>query len=107
MTNAKNLISQSEPPAPKVIMVDKKMRTGVYILSGGAGASATPEKLITINKRNMRSPAMSPPRKYPIPNQDINILITEKSNYSATFRKNPPGFKSLINEAHDPNSTEY
>ena len=26
----------------------------------------------------MKSPAMSPPRKYPIPNQYINILITQQ-----------------------------
>ena len=42
VTNAPNLISQSEPPAPKEIMVDKKIRTGISVLSGGTGASANP-----------------------------------------------------------------
>ena len=44
--NEPNLISQSEPPAPKEIMVDPKMRTGVSVLSGNTGASATPGKRI-------------------------------------------------------------
>ena len=51
------------------------MRTDVYILSVGTLASVTPEKHIPGNKRNMKSPEMSPPRKYPISNQDINKLI--------------------------------
>ena len=49
---------------------------------------------------------MSLPRNYPIPNQDINILITEKyQSIPLHLEKFPPGFKSLINEAHDHNST--
>ena len=44
VTNAPSLIRQSEPPAPKVIMVDNKIRTDVSLLSVGTGASVTPEK---------------------------------------------------------------
>ena len=40
--NASNLISQSEPIAPKLIMVDNIMRTDVSILSVGTGAIVTP-----------------------------------------------------------------
>ena len=43
----------------------------------GTGASVTPETCIPRKKRNMKSPAMSPPRKYLIPNQDINIIFTK------------------------------
>ena len=59
-------------------MVDDKMQTDVYIFSGGTEASVTPEKCIPRKKRNMKLPAMLPPRKDPIPNKYINILITEK-----------------------------
>ena len=52
------------------------MRTDVSILYGGTGASVTTERRIP-RKSNMKPPAMSPPRKDPIPNQDINRLITE------------------------------
>ena len=41
MTNAPNLISQSETLAPKLIMVDKKIRTDVSILYGGMGSIVT------------------------------------------------------------------
>ena len=106
--NAPNFISQSEPSAPKVIIVDNKMRTGASILSEGTGASVTPEKLIPKKKSNMKSPAMSPPRKDPIPTQDINRLISKKDKILPPhLAKYPPGFKLLINDAHDPNSTEY
>ena len=44
-------------------MVDNKIRTDVSLLSVGKGTSVTPEKLIPINKSNMKSPAMSPPGK--------------------------------------------
>ena len=55
----------------------------------------------------MKSPAMSSPRTYPIPNQNINILITEKyQSLPPYLSKFPPGFRSLLNYAHGPNSTE-
>ena len=66
-TNAPNLISQSEPPATKEIIVPK-MQTDLSILSGTTGSSITPEKRITT----------SPPIKDPIPNQDKNTLGIEK-----------------------------
>ena len=78
MTNTKLFISQSEPSSPKVIMVDKKMRTDVSILSGGTGSSVTPKKRIPIKQRNMKSPGILTPRKDPIPDQDSNTLITQK-----------------------------
>ena len=50
---------------------------------------------------------MLPPRKYPIPNQDINRIITEKYQSAPTHSaKHPPGYKSLLNNAHDTNITE-
>ena len=58
-------------------MVEDKMQTYVSILSGVTGASVTPDKRIPRKKRNMKSPVMSPPRKYPIPNQDINRFTTK------------------------------
>ena len=83
------------------------MRTDVSIVSVGTGASVTPEKYTPRNKRSMKPTAMLPPRKDPIPNQDINILITKKYQIlSPHLAKFPPGFKSLINDANDPNSTE-
>ena len=84
VTNAPNLISQTESPAPKEIMVDNKIQTGVYILSGATVASVTPEKVIPRKKKNMESLVMSPPRNYPIPNQDINRLWTKKRTNSST-----------------------
>ena len=55
----------------------------------------------------MKSPAMLPPRMDPIPNQDINILITKKyQSLPPHLEKYPPGFKSLLNHAHDHNSLE-
>ena len=42
VTNAKNLIIQYEPSAPKEIIVEEKMRTDVSILSGETGAIVTP-----------------------------------------------------------------
>ena len=41
-------------------------------LTGGTRASVTPEKRLPKNK-NKRSLAMSPPRKYLIPNQDKKL----------------------------------
>ena len=43
MTNVQNFIGQSEPPAPDVIMVDKKIRTDVSLLSIGMGYIVNPE----------------------------------------------------------------
>ena len=42
VTNAPTLISQPEPQALKVIMVDNKIRTDVSLLSVGTGDSLTP-----------------------------------------------------------------
>ena len=41
VTNAPKLISQSEAPSPKEIMVDK-IRSDISVLSGVTGASVTP-----------------------------------------------------------------
>ena len=54
VTNAPKLIGQSEPPAPKEIMVDKTIRNDVSILSGGIGASVTPERCIPGKKNSMK-----------------------------------------------------
>ena len=50
---------------------------------------------------------MSPLRKDMIPNQYINRLSTKKfQTFPPHLAKFPPGFKLLLNEAHDHNSTE-
>ena len=46
-TNAPNLISQSELPAPKEQMVDNKIRSDIYLLSVGTGASTKTRKTNT------------------------------------------------------------
>ena len=84
VTNASNVISQSEPSSPKLIIVDEKMGTDVSILSGAIGASVAPEKRIRNNKRNRKSSATSPLSKDPIPNKDINRLFTKN------YQKLPP-----------------
>ena len=53
----------------------------------------------------MQSPAMSPPRKDPNPNKDINRLITQKDpSLPPIIEKYPNGYKQLFNDTHDPNS---
>ena len=76
-TNAPNLISQLEQPAPKK-MADPKMRTDVSVLSVGTCNSLTPEKRIPGKKKNTKSLAMMPPRKDPITNQYKDVLGTKK-----------------------------
>ena len=49
-----------------------------YGLIGETRASVTPEKRIPRKKRNIKSLAMSPPRKDPIPNKDKNNLDLQK-----------------------------
>ena len=86
--------------------MNAKIRNDVSVLSGGTNDSVTIVKRIPINKRNMKSPAMSPPRKYPIKNQYINRFITEQDPSLLPIKsKYPPGFKPLFNDAHDPKST--
>ena len=106
VTNWTNLITQSEAPAPEVIVMDK-LWTDLSANSGSPGetrVSATPEKRIPRKKINIKSLATSPPRKYPIPNQDKNNLGLQKYQclppHVPPF---PPGFKSLRNEANDDN----
>ena len=68
------MISQSEPPVPKEIMVNPNIQTDVSVFSTvTTGASVTPEKRIPIDKRNIKSLATSPPGKDPIPNQDKTL----------------------------------
>ena len=75
-------------------MVDKKIPTDVSVLSGATGASVTLEKRIPTKKKNMKSLAMSPPIKYPIPNPDINILGNETDRIlPPQLAKYFPGYK--------------
>ena len=70
------MITQSEAPAPEVIVAEK-LQTDLSvnsILTGETRASVTPEKRIPGKKGNIKSLATSPRRKYPIPNQDKNTL---------------------------------
>ena len=58
-------------------------------------------------KSNIKSPTISPPIKYTITHQDINILITKQDpSLPPNIAKYPPGYKPLFNDTHDPNSTE-
>ena len=106
-TNGTKLITQSEAPAPEVIVVDKLL-TDLSVNSGLTGetrSSATPEKRITKNKINKKSLAMSTPKKDPIPNQDKNTLGIQK--YQCLLSHAPSlssGFKSLRNKANDDNT---
>ena len=78
------------------------MRTDIYFFSGATRANITPEKLIPIKRRKIKSLATSPPRKDPIPNPDKNTLGIEKYQSLPTHvPKLPPGFKYLRNEAND------
>ena len=75
VTNEPNLITQSEALSSKLIVVDK-IRTNISVNSGLTGetrASVTPGKKNLRKKRNKKSLAISPPRNYPIQNQDKNI----------------------------------
>ena len=50
----------------------------------------------------MKTLAMSPQRKDPIPNQDINRLRTKKYlSLPPQLAKYCPGFKSLLNKAEE------
>ena len=74
------MITQSEAPAPELILVDK-LWTDLsfnYRLTEETRASVTQEKLIPRKKRDIKSLATSPPIKYPIPNQDKNNLGLQK-----------------------------
>ena len=72
------------------------MLTDVSVFLAETGASATPEKLIPRKKKNIKSLAMSPQRKDPIPNQDIDMLGTEKDqSLPPQWAKFRPGYKSL------------
>ena len=71
-------------------------------MSVGTGSSLTPERRIPRKKNNMKSLAMFPPGNYPIPNQYINRLSTEKDqSLPPQLSKYCPRYKSLINEAED------
>ena len=64
VTNLSNLITQSEAPAPEVIVVDK-LQIDLSVnsrLTGETRESVTPEELLHRKKRNIKSLAMSPPR---------------------------------------------
>ena len=77
VTNVPNFITQSEAPAPEVIVVDK-IRTDIsvnYVLTGEKRASVTPGKRIPRKKGNIKPLVMSPPRKDPIPNKDKKTLV--------------------------------
>ena len=85
----------------------EKLRTDPSVNSGLTGetrASLTLEKRIPRKKINIKSLAMYPQRKYPIPNQDKNTLGLQK--YKCLPPQVPPfssGFKSLRNDANDDN----
>ena len=80
VTNVPKLSTQSEAPAPEAIVVEK-ISTDLSNNSGLTGETRVivmPEKWIPRKKINIKSLAMSPPIKGPIPNQDKNNLGIQK-----------------------------
>ena len=72
-------------------------------LTGGTRASVTPEKRIPKRKKS-KPLAMSPPRKYPIKNQDKNIIGLKKDQWlTPEVPLFLPGNKSLRNKENDNN----
>ena len=58
-------------------------------------------------KRNLKSPTILPPRKDPIPNQDITKIITQQDpNLPPHLSKGPTGCKTFIDDTHFSNITE-
>ena len=83
-------------------MVNNKIQTDVYLLSGGTGDSVTPGKRIPRKKNSMKPLAMLLPRKDTITNQDINRLGTKKyKSLPPQLDKYRPGYKQLINNTED------
>ena len=55
----------------------------------------------------MKSHAIYPPRKDPIPNQYSNIIINEQDPIlPPILEKYRTGYKKLFNDTHDTNKTE-
>ena len=93
VTNAPKLIGWSKPPVSKDKMVGK-LELIYLFLSGVTGASRTLEKNTPRKENNMKSLAMSPPRKGMFPNPDINMLWAEKyQSLSPELAKFIPVFK--------------
>ena len=64
----------------------------MFLFFNVTGVSVTPERRIT--RSNMKLPAMSPPRKDPIPNQDSYIIINEQYPIlPILLAKYPTGYK--------------
>ena len=58
-------------------------------------------------KSNLKSPSISPPRKNPIPNQDITIIITQQDlNLSPHLTEVPTVNKPFIDDTKFSNTTE-
>ena len=58
-------------------------------------------------KRNLKSPEISFPRKDTITNQDITIIITQQyPNLPPNLSKGPNGHKPFIDDTHFSNPTE-
>ena len=88
VTNGPKLITQPEAPASEEIVVEK-LQTDLFLfpramgetnsgLTGETRASVTPGKRIPKKVKKKQSPAMSTPRKVPIPNQDLKTLRLQK-----------------------------
>ena len=63
LANTSILISKLETSAPKEIFLEYKILSDFSLLSGTV-VSVTPERQIPRQKRNIKSPAISPPKKY-------------------------------------------
>ena len=103
VTEAPNLISPSEPPAPKLKVVNPKIRTDATVLSTETtGAILIPENRIPRKKRNIKSIVTLLPKKDPISNQDKNTLGTKQDQILPPHSpKFSPEYTSLIDEADD------
>ena len=67
----------------------------------------SPPRKDTIKNKYSKSPAIFPPRKDPVLNQDSNRIINEHDPIlPPLLEKYPTGYKKLFNDTHYPNKTE-
>ena len=97
MTNISTTISKLEPSLPQLILLVSKIPTDFFL----TGKTFTPEIRIPRKESNLKSPAISPPRKDPIPNQYITRIITQQyPNLPPHLVKVPTGYDPFIDDTY-------
>ena len=99
MTNTPTYISQLELSAPNEVFFNPKYQL-VFLF-------CMEQELVLLQKdgfqekRNIKSPVISPLRKNPIPNQDSTIIITQQDPIIPPLLANwYTGYKSFFNYTH-------